>query len=877
MHAILKNLHNQAHETFDKLKQLYDRCGMKSTLLVAVGGLGRHIQYPCSDSDIFLIYQKHNKESIQIEKFIQQAWDLNLNISSNVLCFDGFIENISKHWDIATAFLDAFLLKGSRGKLFILKRQFVKWMKVNLYDFITIKQQELTHRHIQYPLFNLEPNCKQHAGGLRDLDYIYWICKALNISTHPLFIKKYLKISKQELKEYRKQKIFLSTIRYYLHLTSHKREDILRFEYQPILAKQLHYHNDDRKLAQEYLMKTYFRATRAVYYLQKQFNYLIEKYINAEKSINPLKLDTRYNIINYCINVPSENFFLNNKNKVLDFFYLLNIYEDFSITTQRALFKVKKHLGCEWRNNQDNINIFIRIMKSKHASKILHFMHEHSILGRYLPYFRNVTGQMQHDLLHIYTVDQHTLKVISYLNEFRQIEYTNENTLASQLSQDLSKSYWILFIAALFHDLGKGQGGNHSIIGAEYAKNFCIHHNLSKFNSKMIIWLVKFHLLLSQSSQQLDIHQSGVIENFCKKLSIFMPKNHSVHNRFCIKYKQNKIFICNGFSNKKLKRSAAKSILLLKSLYLLTIADIKGTNPKAYNSWRASLIDTFFCACLEYLQTKIQVKLFSIISKQQTALLLCNINKYESIINWYSSLNKAFFIRRNVEDIAWISQKIAQQDNIIQSGVFICIKNNKEYGHWQLWIHTEDIYHLFAHICKILSSKNINIMHADIDSTNYNFALNCLEIDCSRYLDIYINHKHTNNKDLLTKSIEMIKKDLVYEIKKELTNTHLDEILNIQNITDNHHSARARQFIGKNSVNILQQNNRYVLKIKTIDHMGLLYKIALILAKNNINIKQAHIITMGDRVEDTFFIENHNLKDSNYVLNLEMKILKSIN
>jgi [protein-PII] uridylyltransferase len=837
------------------------------------------MQYPCSDSDIFLIYQNHNKESAQIEKFIQQAWDLNLNISSNVFALDDFIENVSKHWDISTSFLDAYLLRGDSFKFFGLKRKFFKWIDANINDFITIKQQELSHRHMQNPLFGLEPNCKQHAGGLRDLDYMHWVCKALHINKSPVFFKKHLKISKQEIKEYRKQQIFLASVRYYLHLTSHKREDVIRFEYQPILAKQLHYHNDDRKLAQEYLMKTYFRSTRTVYHLQNQFNYLIEQYINSEKKDenNHLKLYTKYNIVNYCINVSNEDFFIENQQKVLDFFYLLNIYEDFSITTQRALFKVKNYLNADWANSDENITTFIRILKSKQSCKILHSMHEHSILGRYLPFFRNITGQMQHDLLHIYTVDQHTLKVINYLSEFRQIEYANEHNLVIQLSQELNKNYWLVIVAGLFHDLGKGQGGNHSIIGAESTKTFCKRHNLSKFNTKMIVWLVRNHLILSQSSQQLDIHQHGVIENFCKKLSIFLPKNHAINAKFKIKYKNNKPFISRSFSNKKLKRSTDKSILLLKALYLLTVADIKGTNPKAYNSWRASLIDNLFYACLDYLQTKIQVKSFSVISKQQTALMLCDINKYEEIINWYACLNKAFFIRRNVEDIAWISQKIAGQTQIIKSGVFICINPERDYWQWQLWIHTEDIGHIFAHICKILSGRNISIMHADIDSTNYNYALNCLEIDCSRYIDLHISPEMYKNKEMLAKALELIKNNLVNEISKEIKNNHINIILSNQTVVDNHHSARARQFIGKNSVSIIHQNNRYVLKIKTIDHMGLLYKIALILAKNNINIRQAHIITMGDRVEDTFFIENENLKDSNYVLNLEMKILKSIN
>jgi [protein-PII] uridylyltransferase len=257
--------------------------------------------------------------------------------------------------------------------------------------------------------------------------------------------------------------------------------------------------------------------------------------------------------------------------------------------------------------------------------------------------------------------------------------------------------------------------------------------------------------------------------------------------------------------------------------------------------------------------------------------MLCDINKYEEIINWYACLNKAFFIRRNVEEIAWISQKIAGQTQIIKSGVFICINPERDYWQWQLWIHTEDIGHIFAHICKILSGRNISIMHADIASTNYNYALNCLEIDCSRYIDLHISPEMYKNKEMLAKALELIKNNLVNEISKEIKNNHINIILSNQTVVDNHHSARARQFIGKNSVSIIHQNNRYVLKIKTIDHMGLLYKIALILAKNNINIRQAHIITMGDRVEDTFFIENENLKDSNYVLNLEMKILKSIN
>jgi len=855
----IKHLRQKSHSIFGLLKSYYHAAGLKYTLLIAVGGLSRKIQYPNSDIDIVLIYHNKYKELDKIEQFIQICWDNELTVSHNVFNLSDFIKNLNKDWNLVTSFLNSGLIVGNRVNFFQLKYKFKKWMDNNLQNFLTAKNQELEHRHIQFPLFALEPNCKQHAGGLRDLDYINWICNALHIPLHPLFLRKYLKISCFELKEYKKQLLFLSSIRHYLHIITQKREDTLRFEYQPIIAQHLHYFNNDNQLAQEQLMHTYFRATRTVTHILKQFQFLVEKFLEKSQNFSSTKdiLNSEYSIENDYIDVNNEDFFINYPNKILEIFYLLNIYDDFTILTQRAIFKAKKYFNQEWRDNTHNIHLFIRILRSKKVYKILNSLHEHSILGKYLPYFRNITGQLQHDLLHIYTVDQHTLKVINYLHEFTKVEKNAVYPLVSHILLKF-KNFWLIYVAALFHDLGKGQGGNHSLIGAVYIKEFCSIHNISKAQTKLLVWLIEHHLLLSYCAQNQDIHQEQVIENFCRKIKIYIPCNKST-NRFKAKIKIKPIVKKLLFTK---SHAYKNNLYALQALYILTIADIKGTNPKAYNSWRSYLIDNFFIACEHYLTNKSKIKSFSIINKQQESLLEIDINKQEIAINWFNTLNQAFFIRKDSQDVAWITKKIISQHPLEQTGVYIKEKNNNQ---WQIWIHTPDVPFLFAHICKILSHKNISIMHADLDSTKYKYAINLIEVDASQYILAYNDSENTSKYIYL----------LTQNIQEEINNIYYLK-LKSENIT-NHYSARIRQFLGQTKVNILLENGQHALHIKTIDQIGLLYKISCVLAENNINIKQAHIITMGERVEDTFFIQSSQLHDKNFLINLEIQILRSIN
>jgi [protein-PII] uridylyltransferase len=889
-----------ARNIYQQLMQLYHICNIKTACMIAVGGLGRNKQYPQSDLDIVFIYADNinTQQDIQaIELFIQKAWDLKWHISPQVLSIDEF-SNYIQNWECATAFLDAVYMRGSKNIFFKVKYNFIKWLKHEKLNFIAIKHQELIHRHLNCPLFALEPNCKEHAGALRDIDYMHWVCKILRIPNHPFYLQFYLGMTKAELKEQRKQFKFLSELRYHLHLITHKKEDILRFEYQNQLAHAMGYQNDNLKLAQEYLMRAYFRCTRTIYSLRKQFDYLIQNYIHntnistylIQKQHITSHLNTlhQYNNFEYfvhenCIHVTSENAFIQKPNTILDCFYLLNHYDDLSILTQRALFKAKQYLNDAWRNHCYNIQQFLTIIRSQHVVKILNSMHQHSILGRYLIFFRNIIGQMQHDLLHIYTVDQHTIKVLDYLYAFQKIDYTYQSESISQISQKF-QPYWLLYIAALFHDLGKGQGGNHSKIGAEYTEHFCKQHKLSIFYRKTLVWLVLHHLLLSHSVQHLDIHNKNQIIDFCKQLNIYIPRCQKMYTRF-----KAKLNVRRNIKNTQKcythVKNTQKHIFLLQALYLLTIADIQGTNPKAYNTWRATLIQNFFSACMHYLNTQNNVhSLAPALSPQIVKQNIINNLSYlpqSNVCDWLSTLQATFFMRHSVQHIIYITKFLADFNFKHKNCVYVYDINNindsvntkQDKKIWHIWVHAQDVQYLFVHICKILAKYNINIIHADLDHTNYQFALNYIQVDCTYYMSKY----DTSNQMQNLENIYTLQRILEQNILDEINQPHFQEIPINQLKHHSHYSARVRQFVAQNKATILYSEQRCILQIKTIDHIGLLYKVALILAKKNINIQQAHIITMGEHVEDVFVIKHPSLQNNNTLLNLEVDILNTIN
>ncbi len=895
---MLSSLAHNARCIYQELIQLYHICNIQDVCMLVVGGLGRAMQYPKSDLDIVFIYINNidtQKNIKAIELFIQKSWDLKWHISAQVLSNEEFL-NYIKNWECATAFLDAKCMCGPRQLFFKIKYDFNKWLKIERLNFITIKRQELMHRHLNFPLFALEPNCKEHAGSLRDFDYMHWICKILGIPNKPFYLQHYLGMTKAELKEQRKQFKFLSHLRYSLHILTHKKEDILRFEYQNALAQNMGYTNDESKLAQEYLMRTYFRATRTIDSLRKQFDYVVQHYLNQKntskrnielskitkassaltsaainKSANKIyqhnyfKYYITENLKENCVQVLHEDTFIHNPNNILDCFYLLNTYDNLSILTQRALFKAKYCLNDSWRNNIHNIQQFLAIIYSENAVKILNSMHQHSILGRYLIFFRNIVGQMQHDLLHVYTVDQHTLKVLEHLYAFQKIDYTYQSEYISQISQKF-KPYWVLYIAALFHDLGKGQGGNHSKIGAEYMDIFCQKHNFSRFYRKTLVWLVLHHLLLSHSAQNLDAHNMQHIINFCKQLNIYMPRHNAIHQRFKVKLNANYNYSNNNKSNKKNKE---KNIFLLNALYLLTVADIQGTNPNAYNSWRATLIQKFFTACMHYLNAQKHISHINNLSPQLIKQdIMQKLQNYPQINmhNWLNTLQSTFFMRHKVEHIMHITKFLARCNYDTQkNNVFIYTSKNIQANIWHIWIHAQDVQYLFVHICKVLAKYHINIIHADLDHTNYQYALNYIQVDCTYYLSKY------------NASIDALKDTLKQNILAEINQKTVKQIPLHQLKHHSYYSARVRQFIMQSKVSILYNTQRCILQIKSIDHIGLLYKVALILAKKNINIQQAHIITIGEHVEDVFVIQHPCLKDNNEVLNLEVAILNTIN
>ncbi len=806
------------------LRSLWAEAGLPGSLtLAAVGGYGRGELFPYSDVDILVLLPGDPDAALKgkLETLIGSLWDAGLEPGHGVRTVDECLSESAKDITVQTSLLEARWLAGSRS-LFAAFTQAMR-EQLNAQVFLQSKRLEQEQRHGKYQdsPYSLEPNLKEAPGGLRDLQAILWISRSAGLGKNWMELAARGLITAIEARQLAGYQKFLSELRVRLHYTAGRREDRLLFDYQTGLAAQFGYADTASKRASEQLMQRYYRTAKAITQLNTLLLQNIAVQLHSGGDSQPEILNERFQTAHELLEARNPDLFECEPNAILESFLLLQQHAELkgmSAATLRALWRARMQIDARFRRDPANRALFLQILQQpRGVIHELRRMNQYSILGRYLPAFGKIVGQMQYDLFHAYTVDQHILTVIRNLRRFTMVEFAHEYPQCSRLIAGFER-HWLLYVAALFHDIAKGRGGDHSRLGMRDARSFCRAHGLTREDTELVVFLVEHHLTMSSVAQKQDLSDPDVIKAFA---------------------------------------SAAKTERRLTALYLLTVADVRGTSPKVWNAWKGKLLEDLFLLARRLLRGDSIGFEQDIQAKQDEALRLLRLYALSDEVKdkLWSQLDVAYFLRHDAQDIAWQTRTLHYRVDTDRPVVKARLSPIGE--GLQVMIYTRDQRDLFARICGYFEQINFSIADARIHTTRHGYAL-----------DTFVLLGPGNNphyRDM----INLIETDLADRLQRE-TPLHPP--------TRGRVSRQLRHFPITPEVNIRpdEKGASYALSILAGDRPGLLYAIALVLGKYNINLITAKIVTLGERAEDVFLVSGAALSNPRTVLQLEAELLDAL-
>ena len=814
--APIKGLVNQYSQFIDQcLQQLWAYFLNNNTdnniALIAVGGYGRGELHPGSDIDLLILLNDDNHEDYreELEKLLTFLWDIGLEIGQSVRSINECHVEAGKDITVATNLMESRLVAGSKTLLQKLCKQIGPdkiWPDV---EFFAAKWHEQQQRHKKYndTAYNLEPNVKEGPGGLRDIQMVAWVAKRHFGANRLSELVKHGFLTPQEYDDLVSGQNFLWRVRFGLHCLAGRREDRLLFDYQKTLALQLGYQDEDgTQQAVEQFMKDYFCTITELSRLNEMLLQLFQEAIlYGERPTVCRPINKRFHSCNNFIETTGEHVFKRYPFALLEIFLLLEQHPELKGVRATTIRQIRDHrhlIDDDFRNDLRCRSLFMEIMREpKGITHELRRMNRYGILAAYLPAFANIVGQMQYDLFHVYTVDDHTLMVLRNLRRFTVPGFANEFPFCSELIQRIPKPE-LLYLAALFHDIAKGRGGSHSVLGAIDAAEFCQQHGLSQYDTDLITWLIRNHLILSDTAQRKDISDPNVINHFTGK----------VENQVRLDY-----------------------------LYLLTVADIRGTSPDLWNNWKDSLLRELYLSTRRVLRSgPDQANRESFVRETQIetrALLNDSVNE-EDIQALWQTLDDDYFLRHHADEIAWQTRAINQTSS--ERLPLVLIRDETERGGTEIFIYTTDRKNLFAVCTQVIEKMGLTIVDARIITSNTGFALDTFIV-----LDASSEAIHDPRR--------------IHEIESELQQNLSQMQVELPTTTIARRLPRQlKHFNFSTTVEFDHDNNKTIMYLSTADRPGLLARIALAMAQCQIRVHNAKIATYGARVEDSFIISDKN-------------------
>jgi [protein-PII] uridylyltransferase len=809
--------------------------------LVAVGGYGRGELFPYSDVDVLLLLPdapevpeaceaseagETARDTQGIEHFITACWDLGLEIGSSVRTVGECVQEAQRDVTIQTAMLESRAVAGSR-------KTFQAFQKATLdvldpAAFLRAKTLEMQQRHVKYEgtPYALEPNCKESPGGLRDLQVLVWLARAAGLGrTWAEMAAKGL-LTPFEGQQLSKQEGTLKLIRARLHMVAQRREDRLVFDLQTAVADSFGYRSSRSQRSSEVLMHRYYWSAKAVTQLNQILLLNLEERILGSEQTPMRPINARFLDRAGMLEVMHDGLYADNPHAILETFLVFQQtpgIKGLSARTLRALYNARNLMDASFRRDPLNRELFMDILRQ--PSGITHafrLMNQTSVLGRYLWVFRRIVGRMQHDLFHVYTVDQHILMVLRNVRRFFIPEHAHEYPFCSQLAAQWGEP-WILYVAALFHDVAKGRGGDHSDLGARESRRFCRDHEVARSETQLIEFLVRHHLTMSRIAQKEDLSDPEVIASFA----------HLVGNE---------------------RR--------LTALYLLTVADIRGTSPKVWNAWKGKLLEDLYRLTLRALGGSRPNLDAEIESRKQDAVQLLALHSAlpgtEQPL--WKTLDVGYFARHEPADIAWHARMLWR--HLETREPIVRARLSSVGDGLQVLVFSPDRADLFARICGYFDSASFSIQDAKIHTTRAGYALDTFQV-VSTVLGPEAGAADYRNL------ISLVETQAAAALASEgpLPEPARSRV-----------SRRVRSFPVMPRVSLTpdERAQRWLLTVSTSDRSGLLYAIARVLARHHVNLQLAKVSTLGERVEDTFLVDGPALQQTREQLQIESEMLDAL-
>jgi len=828
IHALLRKLSRLADGL---LCTLWQRAALPPGLaLAAVGGYGREQLFPYSDVDVLVLLPDDlpEPETVrgQVETFIRSCWDAGLEIGSSVRTVDECLAEAAGDVTVQTSLLEARRVCGDTALFARFEHQF--GAQLDPHAFLVAKTLEMRQRHTKHENtpYALEPNCKESPGGLRDLHLILWVARAAGLGRTWQELADSGLATQYEVRQIRRNESMLFMVRAHLHATAGRREDRLVFDLQTAVAESFGYRSqapDGTRLpmrASESLMRRYYWAAKAVTQLSQILLLNIEERLNPPTQ-EPQPINERFLDKGGMIEVASDDLYQRDPHAILETFLLYQSstgLQNLSARTLRALYNARGVMDAAFRRDPVNRAAFLRILQRPAGiTHALRLMNQTSVLGRYLWPFRRIVGQMQHDLFHAYTVDQHILMVLRNARRFFIAEHAHEYPFCSQLAGGWDKP-WVLFTAALFHDIGKGRGGDHSQIGAIEARRFCRQHGVEREDTRLIEFLVREHLTMSNVAQKQDLSDPDVITAFAQRVG---------NERY------------------------------LTALYLLTVADIRGTSPKVWNAWKGKLLEDLYRATLRVLGGRAPDAQAMVEARKREALVLLALSAlpFEAHKKLWDTLDVGYFMRHEPADIAWHTRHLSRHVGTAQP--VVRARQSLAGDGLQVLVYAADQRDLFARICGYFDRAGFSILDARVHTATNGYALDTFQVVSASLQGHYRELTHMVENDL---TLAIVQGGPLPEPGRRRV------------------SRRVKSFPVTPRVTLRpdEKAQRWLLGISASDRAGLLYLVARVLARHNLSVQLAKVSTLGERVEDTFLVQGNELQNSQRQIEIETELLHAL-
>jgi [protein-PII] uridylyltransferase len=799
--------------------------------LVAVGGYGRGELHPHSDVDLLLLLEKGDVESVRgfVEGAIQLLWDMGLQIGHSVRTLKDCVAEAKKDLTILTNMMESRLLIGDET-LFTRMRESIAptkiWPSKKFFEG-KLAEQRARHHRFHDTAYNLEPNVKEGPGGLRDIQTIAWVTQRQfdTTSLHDLVPRGFL--SEEEYRTLIRGRHFLWKVRDGLHHLAGRREDRLVFDHQRALAKHFGYRDRAGALAVEQFMKRYYRTIKELSLLNEILLQHFEEVLFKPAKGRIVSLNRRFQSRNGYLEIKHAKVFERFPFALLELFLTMQQHELKGVRadTIRLVRANLKRIDAKFRKDLACRALFMEILRQKKGiTHELRRMNAYGVLGEYLPVFGRVVGQMQHDLFHVYTVDEHTLFVVRNLRRLTVPEYRKELPFASELIKKVFKPER-LYLAGLFHDIAKGRGGDHSELGEHDAIVFCKQHGLSDYDARFIAWLVRYHLIFSSTAQREDITDPDVVLRFAQKVG-------------------------------DLER--------LDNLYLLTVADMRATSPAVWNAWKGRLLNQLHASATQVLRRGLATPLdadahLADLKTGALAQLKRSRVNVDAVLRFWENLDNDYFLRHEAESLAWHAKTIAEVP--MADLPIVATRYTEDLGGSEFLFYVPDREDLFVIMTAGFERLNLSIVDARIHTLKNGFALDTFVVLGAQ------NEPITDARELVQLQRQMRDQMIGPKPGRDLLGSRLPrQLQHFPIVTRVQFSASANKPLT-------------IMEVTAQDRPGLLHQVALALKHCRVNLVTAKIATYGERAEDVFFLNAQGgkpLLDEAQMKCLEQEIIRRL-